>query len=126
MQPASPAPPREAQMLCWLASGELDCVFLEDYKEPIGIAQSCTPLGGPNALLASIVLGDYITRRFVSEPYAIWNPISQSVVRFHTCLNSFGTVSGALDCVFLEEYGGTPMKSPSPAPPLGRPKSIAG
>ena len=31
MQPPSPAPPREAQMLCWLASGELDCVFLEDY-----------------------------------------------------------------------------------------------
>ena len=27
----SPATPWEAQMLCWLASGELDCVFLEDY-----------------------------------------------------------------------------------------------
>ena len=33
-------------MPCWLASGELDCVFLEDYKEkPFGIAHSCTPIG---------------------------------------------------------------------------------
>ena len=31
MQSPSPAHPWEAQMLCWLASGELECVFLEDY-----------------------------------------------------------------------------------------------
>ena len=44
MQSASPAPPREAQMLCWLASGELDCVFLEDYEGcPMESTSPATP-----------------------------------------------------------------------------------
>ena len=83
MKSPSPAPPWEAQMPCWLASGELDCVFLEDYGGgAYGSAQSCPPpLGSPNALLANIllILGNHQAKFLVSDPYAIWNPISQSV-----------------------------------------------
>ena len=41
-------------MLCWLASGELDCVFLEDYEGEAYETTLSYPEGSPNALLASI------------------------------------------------------------------------
>ena len=44
MKTPTPAPPKEAQMLCWLLSGELDCVFLEDYEgKPMQPASPAPP-----------------------------------------------------------------------------------
>ena len=72
-------------------------------------------------MLCLLILGDY-QAKLLDGSYR--NPmqfgtlsVSQSVVRFYNRFNSFGTTSGELDCVFLEEYGWTPMEPPSPAPP---------
>ena len=113
-------------MPCWLASGELDCVFLEDYREkPIGIAQSCTPLGGPNALLASIVLGDY-QAKFLDGSYR--NPMQFGTLSVSCSISHLlKFVWNSIWCAGLRiprGIRGDPHEIALSRPPLGGPNAL--